>query len=403
MPNESLGEEYVRLALSINQHIPGYVDAYMGPTDWYDQAKTEGPLPLPELTRKADNLAATIATDGSLDAQRKDFLTRHVFAMQTSLHLLQGEKIALEDEVEALYDIRPTWIDEKQFEEAHRVLDNLLPAGKTLRDRMTRHNQGLEMSVEKAKEVLPWVCQYFRELSSRGFPLPTDETFEIEFVQNQPWGAYHWYLGRCQSRIEINTDLPIQVNHLADLVAHEGYPGHHTELSIKETQLLQQARQIEWSVVLLNTPSSIVSEGIATCALSAILPDQNLSEWYAEELFPRTGFHHLDAQREHSIYQARKNLGGVSSNAAFLLHDQGVGMDQVNTYLQHFSLCTEKEARKIIEFMSDPLFRSYIFTYYWGKQLLNSLFTTKQALTPWFTRLLTETVTPSWVRQWILS
>ena len=32
MSTESIAEEYVRLALAIGQHLPGYIDAYFGPT-----------------------------------------------------------------------------------------------------------------------------------------------------------------------------------------------------------------------------------------------------------------------------------------------------------------------------------------------------------------------------------
>jgi hypothetical protein len=51
------GEEFVRLALAIEQHMPGYVDSYFGPDEWMAQAKQAGKVPLPELTERADRLA----------------------------------------------------------------------------------------------------------------------------------------------------------------------------------------------------------------------------------------------------------------------------------------------------------------------------------------------------------
>jgi hypothetical protein len=402
MSHEVIGEEYVRLALALDQHMPGYVDAYFGPPEWQAQAKTDGPRPLPELAQKASGLAAAIANANTLDGQRKDFLARYVSAMQTSLRLLQGERMALVEEVEALYDVRPTWIDEALFEEAHRVLDELLPSGDTLRERMALRKQALEVSVEQVKQVLPLIHQQFRHLSRARFPLPEDEALDFTFVQNQPWGAYNSYLGRCQSRIEINTDLPLYINALADLVAHEAYPGHHTELSIKESQLVEQAGHVEHSVIPINAPSCVVSEGIATCALTTILPDEAWVAWHAEEIFPRAGLKHLDAQREHMIDQALEHLAGLDGNAAFLLHDQGAEADTVGSYLQHYGLRTEREARKGIEFLSNPLYRSYIFTYYWGKKMLKALFALKQETTHWYARLLTEAVTPAQIRQWML-
>src|SRR5687768_14460990 len=104
MSHEIVGREYVRLALALDQHMQGYVDAYFGPPDWQEQAKTDGPRPLPELVQQASMLAVAIANADTLDNQRKEFLARHVLAMQTSLRLLQGETMALVDEVESLYD-----------------------------------------------------------------------------------------------------------------------------------------------------------------------------------------------------------------------------------------------------------------------------------------------------------
>lgn len=402
MTHETVGEAYVRLALALDQHLPGYVDAYFGPPEWSEQAKTAGPRPLPELAQQAAALAAAVAADGTLDSQRQDFLTGHILAMQTSLRLLQGETMTLTDEAEALYDVRPAWIEEAQFEEAQRRLDDLLPPGPNLRERMTRRKQALEVPVEQVQQILPLVQQHLRRLSRERFPLPADESFDVIFVQNQPWIAYNWYLGGGRSRIEFNTDLPLYITDVANLVAHEAYPGHHTELTIKENLLVRQAGQIEHSLNLLYAPAAAISEGVATCALSAVLPDEAWVAWHTEEIFPRLGLKHLDAQRERLIDQAVEQMGGLSGNAAFLLHKQGATAETVVNYLQHYGLLTEPEARKRLEFISSPLDRTYIFTYYWGKKLLRALFDLKQEETFWFTRLLTEAVTPTQIRQWLL-
>lgn len=402
MTHESVGEAYVRLALALDQHLPGYVDAYFGPPAWQEQAKMEGPRPLPELAQQASRLAVAVANVDTLAIQRQEFLARHLLAMQTSLRLLQAESMPLADEVEALYDVRPTWVEETLFEEAQRRLDDLLPAGDTLRERMALRKQALEVSVEQVQQVLPLIQQHLRQLSRECFPLPEDESLDFTFVQNQPWMAYNWYLGGYRSRIEINTDLPLYINDLADLVAHEAYPGHHTELCLKDSRLVRQAGQVEHSLALLNAPSCAVSEGLATCALTTILPDEEWVAWHAEEIFPRVGLKHLDAQREQMIDQALEQLAGVGGNAAFLLHEQGAAAETVSNYLQHYGLLTEQEAHKRIEFLSSPLDRSYIFTYYWGKRMLNALFDLKQERSYWYARLLTEAVTPTQIRQWLL-
>lgn len=81
---------------------------------------------------------------------------------------------------------------------------------------------------------------------------------------------------------------------------------------------------------------------------------------------------------------------------------RGAKAETVSHYLQHYGLLTEQKAHKRIEFLSSPLDRAYIFTYYWGKNLLKALFALKQERLPWYARLLSEAVTPTLVRQWML-
>lgn len=399
--SDAIARVYVQLALAIEQYIPGYVDAYYGPPEWREEAEADGLRPVDELAREASDLAAAIADDTEMDSQRRDFLARQVRAVQTSLNILQGEQLTLVEEVKALYDITPEWVDEAVFQETHRTLDGLLPPGDSLAERMTVRRKATEVPVERVEPLLHEIIAELRRRTRTRFPLPADEAFQLQLVSDQPWGAYHWYLGSCRSRIEINTDLPLHITALAGLMAHEGYPGHHTELSIKESQLMREEGWIEHCIALINSPSCAVSEGIATRALSTLMTDDELVAWYASELFPHAEFGHLDAHREHAIETAWLELGWAAlGNAAFLLHDQGTSQDEVMAYVQQYGLRSEQEARKRVDFLKEPLFRSYIFNYRYGAEMLDSLFAAQDDHDHWFARLLTEPVTPSQIGAW---
>jgi hypothetical protein len=73
-------------------------------------------------------------------------------------------------------------------------------------------------------------------------------------VTGQPWGAYNWYVGGLASRVELNADLPMRSHFFAPMVAHEGYPGHHTEHASKEARLVRELGRPEASAA---GPSSI--------------------------------------------------------------------------------------------------------------------------------------------------
>jgi hypothetical protein len=397
--DQQLGEEYIRLALAIDEHQPGYVDSYFGPDEWKTQAKQDGKLPLQNLTDRTDQLANDIF-QADIDAQRKDFLVRQITALQMSLHLLEGKQVSLAEEVHALYDVQPNWRDESHFEEAHQELDQLLPPGNSLTERMQAWNQSLEIPNDKVKELLPFIIERLKLLTYEKFNLPKKESFTLEFVSNQPWGAYNWYLGDFRSRIDFNTDLPARIDSLAGLVAHEGYPGHHTELSIKEQKLVRKKKYYEHTITLINSPSCVVSEGIATTALETVLTDEELEDWYREEILPHAGMNHVDAKRLLEIDNLRKKMAGIDGNAAFMLHDQKRSEDEVAQYIQKYRFATDKQAKQSIRFISNPLYRSYIFTYHIGYDLLSELFANGDR-NKYFKQLLEEPVTPSQIRQWI--
>ena len=396
-----LTHRFVQLALALEQHLPGYVDTYFGPPEWRAQSIAHGPRPIDELAQEAANLAATIEQEPIFDDQRRDYLSRHVMAMQTSLRLLQGEPLPLTEEATLLYDITPAWIDEREFEEAQRRLDELLPPGDSLFERLSRRKQSIEITYAQAELLLPVITGRLRQLTRARFPLPDDESFELYPVMDKPWRAYNWYLGHGRSRIDINTDLPLHITDLVTTLAHEGYAGHHTELSIKDARLLQAQGRLEQCLAFINAPSCVVAEGIAVRALDVLLSEEEQIRWHAEEIFPRAGYTHLDAAREHAIDRVMRDLSDVWDNAAFLLHDQHQSKAAVSAYFQRYGLHREPEADKAVEFLSDPLSRSYIFTYGYGGKLLDTLFAAKGDAVHWFRRLLTESVTPSQIRAWI--
>src|SRR5262245_4472165 len=181
-----LGEDFVKLALAIDEHQPGYVDSYFGPEDWRQEAKRAGKVPLPSLAKSTDRLANEISQSGDMDAQRKDFLARQVTAMQMSLRLLSGEKVSLVKETSALYDVQPQWKEEANFEEAQRELDQILPPGESFMERQEDLKKSLELPMEKVRELLPFVTDILRERTCRKFNLPAEETFAVEFVSDQP-------------------------------------------------------------------------------------------------------------------------------------------------------------------------------------------------------------------------
>jgi hypothetical protein len=105
-----------------------------------------------------------------------------------------------------------------------------------------------------------------------------------------------------------------------------------------------------------------------------------------------------DAQREWDITQALRTLRGSSGDAALQLHAGGRSREQVKQFLVDDALRTPEQADKSLEFVTHPLWRTYVFCYAGGEQLLTKWVQSAgdlDAQRQRFFRLLTEQLTPS--------
>jgi hypothetical protein len=389
-----ISRAYVELAHAIEQHNPGYIDGYYGPDEWAVREQR----PLADLARDADDLARAVAA--LEDEERRAFLAAQVRAMQTSIALLQGEAIPYNEEVRRLYDIEPERVPEERFDEAIALLNDLLPGQGEIAPREQAFRAGFDVPLDRLPSLLDAIVEELARRASALWPLPEGESFEVQVVKDEPWGAYNWYLGNYRSRIDINTDLPNNVTGLPDLVAHEAYPGHHTEHAIKEQLLLREQGRGEHSILLINAPECVVSEGIATRALQMVMSEDEVRQWLEDDLVERAGLSGVDVETMLAINQAKREMRAVTGNAALLLHEEGASEKEVVAYLQRYRLAKPEEARKSVQFITHPNFRSYIFTYTVGANLLDQLFARRDRLET-FGRLLREPLTPGTLRAWI--
>ncbi|MBA2453100.1 MAG: hypothetical protein H0V47_08010, partial [Chloroflexia bacterium] len=227
--------------------------------------------------------------------------------------------------------------------------------------------------------------------------LPSGESVTLQLVTNQPWSGYNWYLGNMASRIDINTDLPVRLNALPDLLAHEAYAGHHTEHSVKEALFLRERGFGEAAIALLTTPQAVVSEGIATSTFDVLVPPEEQAEWLQAFVYGPAGWE-IDVERDLAIQRTGQSLSAVSGNAALLMHDQGGSVDAAVEYISRYGLLSEAEARKSVRFLTHPLFRTYTFTYTAGKELVRGYLQSRPDPKAGFQELLTEHWTPSRLR-----
>jgi len=388
-----VGEAFVRLALAIDQHFPGYVDAYFGPMAMSHAARQRGKVLLPELAAEAEQLTASVTSDEMLPPRRKEWLLGELEAVRTTLRILEGQIPEILVEVRLLYGVTPAWVDEATFDEAHRALDAVLPGAGPVAERGRAFRERMRVSLERIRPALTRLTENLRKRTLARFPLPLEETCEFAYVRDKPWLAYNTYKGSGRSRIDFNQDRPFYLHQLPEILAHEAYPGHHTELAIKEDLLFRGEGWLEHAIVLSNTPTSLVSEGMATNALSVIAEPDEVVGFYAD-LLEAAGLPPGEAPRVADFVRAGRPLNDVSGNQILLLHGDKMPEDEVVAYGVRYGIAPEDEQRKQMRFYQDPLWRSYGFNYTIGRDLVEAYLSASADRLEAFTALLSEPTTP---------
>jgi len=407
-----LVEQYLTLGLRLGRHIDGLVDAYYGPRQHADRVQAEPVLPPDRLMADARALladidagvpldsgdgsgsgptGATAGTDGAAPARRR-WLRAQVLGLVTTAAKLNGDAIGYADEVEACYGVRPTRTPEEELLEAHRQLDEVLPGTGPLADRLVAWREAHAVPVDKLRPAIDSLAEDLRARTAALFGLPEGEHVEFELVTDQPWSGFNYYLGNLSSRVAVNTDLPVLSTSLAHLVAHEAYPGHHTEHTRKEVGLVRRRRWLEESIFLVGTPQCLLAEGLADLGLEVVMgrrPEATVAE-HLHALGIR-----YDTDVVGAVAVAGEALGGVRQNAAFRLHEDGANPEVVIDEVARWGLLSRDRAAKSVEFLVHPTWRAYLTCYVEGLPLCRRFVGGDPAR---FDRLLAEQLTPADLR-----
>jgi hypothetical protein len=379
---------YLELGLRLGRHVDGLVDAYYGPPELAERIEAE-PLRRPaELA--ADAASLSDALDGAgLEEQRARWFRAQLLGLETVARRLAGEEIAFEYEVERCYGIRPRRAPEEEFEAAHEELDAALPGSGTVAERYEAWREGDGLTGEALAGVVDTLAADFRARTEALLRLPSGESAEFDYVSDEPWAAFNYYLGGLRSRIALNTDTSMTPAFLTELVAHESYPGHHTEHVWKEQRLVRELGRGEESILMIGTPQSLIAEGIAGLALEILVGDEEQEITAAHVAGMGVPY---DPEVSRAVQRARRPLEDVTGNAALLIHADGGTAEEATDYFMRWGLRSQRRAEQGTRFITNPVWRSYITTYADGYRVCRDFVDGDPER---FKRLLTEQLTPA--------
>ena len=394
----ALIREYLSLGLRFDRIESGYVDAFTGDPALRQSVLAE-PAPDPaDLVRQAQRLLAAlpdVPRRNGFDQARADYIGVHLRALACAGRKFAGEDIGFVDEVHDYFDVHIAKGEAETYRQAHALLDDVLGGGGPLADRMEAYRAAEEIPPDRLAECIEAFSSALRDRVRAEYPLPDTETVVYQVVTDQPWSGFNYYLGDYRSTVAVNADVKQLMSNLPRLVAHESYPGHHTEHCRKEAGLVNRKGHAEQTIFLVNTPQCLMAEGLADLALYAAI-GPGWGHW-AAEIYADLGLR-FDGERAEAVSEASAALAGVRQDAALMLHDEHRDGDEVTAFLRRWLLVNDTRARQMLRFLSSPLWRAYTSTYVEGYRLLRGWLDDRPAgvsLAERFGRLLDDPLIPS--------
>ena len=358
-------ESYVRLTLALGEIDPNHVDAYFGPQAWRDEAKGSS---LAHIIKQAEEARASITDVQIKQEPRAKFLSKQLDALIARAQLLNGKKFSFDEESAAIYDVvAPTHAD-SYYQGIVDQIKPLLPGEGSLSDRWEKYRLDFNIPPEKLEAVFTAGVDIARERTKKYIALPSSESFEIELVNKQVWGAYNWYKSNAHSLIQVNTDLPLAVNRILHLACHEGYPGHHVYNTLLEQHLAKGNGWIEFTIYPLYSPESLVAEGTAEYGADLCMPPSDRLRYEQEVLYPLAGLDPMRAEELNHISGLMIKLLDASDDAARRYLDGQTTKEQTIDWLQTYYLATPQRAAQNVAFFEAN--RSYIVTYRVGEHMV---------------------------------
>lgn len=371
-----IAEQYVKLVLKTGQFDSDYVDAYYGPPEFKpSSAITDGTEELSMLNSTVDKLLDELEKLGKYKADeietlRYNFLSKQILSLKSKLFLISGGTLSFDEESKALYDAVAPSHSTEYFQDIIAELNKILPGKGNILKRYIEFRNKFIIPKDKLDIVFNTAISECRKITLAHIKLPANESFQIEYVTDKPWGGYNWYKGNSYSLIQVNTDLPVYIDRAIDLAAHEGYPGHHVYNTLLEQNLYRNRGWVEFSVYPLFSPQSLIAEGSANYGIQVVLPGEERIKFEKAVLFPLAGIDSSEADEYYRVLWLVTKLDYSGNEAARKFLDGKFTKEQSVNWLMNYSLMPKDRAEQRLKFIEK--YRTYVINYNLGQDIIKN-------------------------------
>lgn len=364
MGSVSLGREYLGVVLRLRKLVPGWVESYVGPSELVDAVDAGEEVSAERLGERVQEVAERVRRE-EIEDDRRRWLLAQLEAISTALGWLGGEGLPYTALFERCHGASVKLVADRQFEQAHALLDGALPGHGDVAGRYRAWRETQLVPRDRLQQSLELVAEEMRGRCRGRFDLPDGEQVIWKLVSDVLWAGNAGYLGQRKTLIRINVDLPISSPRLLELVCHEAYPGHHTENVCKDASLIERARREELAVYVYPTPQGLISEGLASYAIEALLgPD---AEQIAAECLQPAGIAY-DHETAAVVRKAEELLLPVRSNIALML-DRGATSAEIHDFARAWLLDEIEQIDTATTHLEGRSWRPYESCYHVGLAL----------------------------------
>lgn len=369
---DQAAESYVKLGLQFGQYDSDYVDAYLGPSLWAEQTRTDL-LPKEDLANDISGLYAQLQnySPASNDQRvRHSSLLKNVRALDARARMSMGEVFSFADEARLLYDITLPSYDFNEFDIALNDIAEIFPGDGELDDRIAVFMGSLQIPDDKRDEVVNLAIEECRRRTKNYIDLPANERFTLEYVTAKSWTAYNWYQGKNESLLQINRDIPLRVPGAIYTGCHEGYPGHHVWNVLVENILLNEKGWIENSIFPLYSPYALISEGAANYGVNMAFPGDEKEAYERGVLYPAAGIDSDKAEILAQLNELNGKLSYANLATAQLYLDGQISRTDAIEQRRRYGLMSEASAEQNVDFIEQ--YRAYVINYSIGQDIIKN-------------------------------
>ena len=302
--------------------------------------------------------------------RRAAFLRAQLRAAETRLMMMTGTRFAFVDEAERLFGVRPQLKPLADYDAELAKIDALVPGDGPLADRVEAYLDAFTIPKDRLKPTFEAAIARCRGRSLAHIPMPTDESFRLEFVTDKSWSGYNYYQGGYHSLIQVNTDLPIRLSRALDLGCHEGYPGHHLLNMKLEEKLVKERGWAEFSVYPLYSPQSLIAEGSANYGIDLSFPGDAKAATERDILMPIAGIAVPADDRYWQLLAAIKRASGARLTIAQQYLDGKIDRPTAVALTQKYLLVSQPRAEQSVRFTDQ--YRSYVINYGLGEAMVRA-------------------------------